>query len=352
MSGFKPTISGKGPKPTASPPKISQEKPSTHTPPTKFTTRPKQTGWTGWTTALLILGLLGINVGIFFSPDTLESITAQFWKTLALFDFRYWSKWTGVTFFLVLAGLLTRYFLTEQIEFGNHHDNFLRSLRQLRRIVTILIIGVLLLVCCTSPTFSGMGTVFVTSFLPVAVYWMFRPIVWVGILLALVISKIIVTLRSNGGTSDVEKPVRAVAEPSSAATWKIASSVRSGTKIMSTKEKGIFSSLQDSAAAAFLLENKARIGLGIAVLFGIFFLFYLGNIFFASEWIDEEGFPISKPWWMWVLPFLALAIGGVITKIVIVIRAEAASVTARSVSLSTPRKKTPPPQSKGFNVKR
>ena len=68
----------------------------------------------------------------------------------------------------------------------------------------------------------------------------------------------------------------------------------------------------------------------------------------TMEWIDAEGYPISKPWWVWVLPFALLALGAITWKVVLVIRENREDSAFRS-SRPTPQNK-PQQKPRGFNM--
>jgi len=99
---------------------------------------------------------------------------------------------------------------------------------------------------------------------------------------------------------------------------------------------------------SFLSENKTVI---LLCLGGITLFVILGWLFhrlLTMEWIDSEGYPISKPWWLWALPFLVLGLGGLGYKIVMIIRENMEDAASRPTPKPTSRPKAP--GQRGFNM--
>ncbi|MDR1384092.1 MAG: DUF3169 family protein [Planctomycetaceae bacterium] len=106
-----------------------------------------------------------------------------------------------------------------------------------------------------------------------------------------------------------------------------------------------------SSGFSFLGENKLLISLilGGGILLAV--LVYFGYKLMTMEWIDAEGYPIKKPFWLYLLPFLLLGGGVLVYKIIGIIRENAAERNSRaSKTFSSTRPQPRLQQPTGFNM--
>jgi TRAP-type C4-dicarboxylate transport system permease small subunit len=116
-----------------------------------------------------------------------------------------------------------------------------------------------------------------------------------------------------------------------------------------TERESFFDRLGISAGFSFLRENKLLISLilGGGILLAV--LIYFGYQLMTMEWIDSEGYPIAKPWWLYLIPFLLLGCGIFVYKIIGMIRENAAERSSRPAKFSSVRPQTQPQKPTGFN---
>jgi len=418
MPGFQPiTGGGQNPvprnvKPLNQPPQSEDERPWW-----KF----------GLTTWLLIFGLVVINVGIFVKPEMLDKIVTQLWRFLGFVDVRFWPWWYWPVFWIVVIGLVGRYLLSERIEFAEVQGEDADQLIQLRRLVTIIVVGLSAVMICVHSNLAGhirwligqfntiqypwwtptlaitliialLGIVWIIQrartendtepwslgttisvvaggivgimaiFVGIIAYtnglfasqslpfpWWGWPAFWVVVIAALLVYRTFMAFRGQTPTVQTTTPAQISATPIQQTS-------------VSTKPKGFNASLGNRSKAGFrtgqttertpLLE---RLGLSTLREMGVIvWLIPVGLVLLAvigyfcyrlmtMEWIDAEGYPVTKPWWIWVLPFALLGLVVVTWKMVLLIRENVESGTFRS-SKTQASSQTKPQKQKGFNV--
>jgi len=145
MPGFQP-VTGGGQKPAPRNVKPLNQPPSEDERPWwKF----------GLTTWLLVFGLMVINAGVFVKPGMLDKIGVQFWWFLGLVDVRFWPWWYWPIFWIIVIGLFGRYLLSERIEFADVQGHDTDQLEQLRRLVTIIAVGLAIVMICVHSNLAG-----------------------------------------------------------------------------------------------------------------------------------------------------------------------------------------------------
>ncbi|MCL2348258.1 MAG: hypothetical protein FWC50_08345 [Planctomycetaceae bacterium] len=109
----------------------------------------------GLTTWLLIFGLIVINAGIFVKPEMLDKVFAQLWRLLGFVDVRFWPWWYWPVFWIIVIGLVGRYLLAERIEFTEVQGEDADQLRKLRRLITIIAVGLSGVMICVHSNLAG-----------------------------------------------------------------------------------------------------------------------------------------------------------------------------------------------------
>jgi hypothetical protein len=421
MSNFQPITSG-GQKPAP-----RNTKPLNQTPQSED----ERPWWKfGLTTWLLIFGLIVINAGIFVKPEMLDKIVVPFWRVLGFVDVRFWPWWYWPVFWIVVIGLVGRYLLSERIEFAEVQGQDTDQIEQLRRIVTIIAVGLAIVMICVHSDLANHLRVLISQFYTIqypwwtpslvitliiallVIVWMIQraqdengaegwslrttigvivggvmgiavifcgmiaytngffsslslslslpwwgwPAFWVAVITGLLTYRIFTAIQGKGATVQTTTTIQATAVPIQQAASAPA------------KPKGFNASVGGRTQAGFragqpkertpLLERlglSALSELGMLVWLipvGLILLAVIGYICYhlmTMEWIDAEGYPISRPWWIWALPFVILALGALIWKVVLLIRENMEdgafqSSRSRSASQSKPQK------SRGFNV--
>jgi len=418
MSNFQP-ITGGGQKPAP-----RNTKPLNQTPQSED----ERPWWKfGLTTWLLIFGLVVINAGIFVKPEMLDSVVTLLWRVLGLVDVRYWPWWYWPVFWIIVIGLVARYLLAERIEFAEVEGLDTDQLEQLRRIVTIIAVGLSAVMICVHSNLVGHLRVLIGQFYTIqypwwtpslaivlvivllGVLWMVQraqeengaegwslrttigvvvggiagiaiiffgtiayangffsslsqslslpwwgwPAFWVAVIAGLLAYRIFAVVQGKGATAQTTATIQAtpVQQAASAPTRKgfnasVGGRAQTGFRAGQPRERtpllerlGL-SALSDMGMLVWLIP----VGLILLAVI-IYFCYHL----FTMEWIDAEGYPVARPWWIWALPFAILTLGALVWKAVLVIRENMEngafqSSRSRSASQSKPQK------SRGFNV--
>jgi len=429
MPGFQP-ITGGGQKPA--PRKV---KPS---PPPPASEEEEQRSWWkfGLTTWLLIFGLIVINAGLFVKPGMLDVLVTQLGRVLGLVDVRFWPWWYWPVFWIVVIGLVGRYLLAERIEFAEVEGLDTDQLEQLRRIVTIIAVGLAVVMFCVhsnladylriligqfysiqypwwAPSFAitlviillgivwmvqrvqeennasdgwslrttlsvvvgGIAGITVVFFGTIAYFngffsslsqslslpWWGWPVFFITVIAGLLIYRIFTVLQGKGAAAQT----KAMSVRTTATTQATVAPIQQAA---STKPKGFNAAVGNRPQTGFragtiqertpLLErlglSKLRemgmivwlVPVGLALLAVIGYFCYR---LMTMEWIDAEGYPISRPWWIWALPFAILALGALTWKVVLILREnmeDGAFRSSRTRSVSQSKSQKP----KGFNM--
>jgi len=394
----------------------------------------------GLTTWLLIFGLVVINAGIFVKPEMLDKVVALFWWLLGFVDVRFWPWWYWPVFWIIVIGLVGRYLLSERIEFTEVQGEDADQLRQLRRLVTIIAVGLSVVMICVHSNMAGHLRVLIRQFYTIQYPWWTPPlaitlivallgIVWMvqraqeendsegwslqttlGVIVGGIVGIVVlfsgIIAYTNGFFTSLSQtsllpwwgwPAFWVVVIAGLLAYRIftafhrkettaqtkGTTVRTAAAVQATqatttpiqqaapslaKPKGFNAAIGGRTQAGFrggptkertpLLERLGLSALGELgiivwlipiglVLLGVigYFCYHL----MTMEWIDTEGYPIKKPWWVWALPFIILTLGAVIWKVVLVIRENIESGAFRS-SKTRSESQSRPQKPKGFNV--
>jgi len=139
-----------------------------------------------------------------------------------------------------------------------------------------------------------------------------------------------------------------------------------GRTIQKEKDSSVSSDLPQSKSHRFVSAERTplfeRLGFSTLREMGmIIWLVPAGLIFFiityfcyrwmTMEWIDAEGYPISTPWWIWVLPFVFLGLGALTWRIVLLIHEGREDRSFRSPPIK-PQPSLRQQKPKGFNMQR
>jgi hypothetical protein len=380
----------------------------------------------GLTTWLLIFGLIVINAGIFVKPEMLDAIVIRFWWLLGFVDVRFWPWWYWPVFWTIVIGLVGRYLLAERIDFAEVQGQDTDQLKQLRRLVTIIAVGLAAVLVCVHSNLAGHlrgflgwfstiqypwwapslaiiliiallgfvrmvqraqeendsegwslrtmlgvilggiagitvifgGTIaytnglFTSQSLPSLPWWGW-PVFWVVVIAGLLTYRIFTAF--HGKEVSAQSPVKfqttaapiqqtapALVKPKgfNAATGRTQAGFRAGTPKDRTPllERLGLSSLRELGMIVWLVP----VGLVLLAIIG-YFCYRL----MTMEWIDAEGYPVSKPLWIWALPFVILTLGAITWKVVLVIRENMEDGAFRSSRTVAPGK---PQKPKGFNT--
>ena len=377
----------------------------------------------GLTTWLLIFGLVVINAGLFVKPEMLDSVVAQFWRILGFVDVRFWPWWYWPVFWMIVIGLVGRYLLAERIEFAEAQGQDADQLSQLRRLVTIIAVGLSVVMICVHSNLAGYLRVLIGKFYTLqypwwtpslaitlvivllGIVWMVQraqeendfegwslrttlavilggitgiavmiggavayangffsslsfslpwwnwPVFWVAVIAGLLAYRIFTAFhgQETSAPSSVKfqttvVPAQQAPTPTKPKGFNSSTRPQTGFRTGSMKERtplferlGL-SSLREMGMIVWLIP----IGLVLLAVIG-YFCYHL----MTMEWIDAEGYPISRPWWVWALPFAILVLGALTWKVVLVIRENTDSPPFRP-SHPTPQSK--PQKPRGFNV--
>ena len=306
----------------------------------------------GLTTWLLIIGLAVINAGMFVKPELLESLGGRVWRLFSFFDIRFWPWWYWPIFWIVIIGIVIRYLLGERITVADYNKEPSDQLRQLRRLVTIVAVGltgVLVVVHTRLAVFlSGLlGNLFSSN----APWWAW-PTVWTFIIIGLLTLKIIMAARESRfvpATAQVapvkQKTFNAATAPARK-TFNAVTGVRQATN--GSDDSWIRAVARSAVQRATLVGPMVWWSVGGVIVFIL--VAWVGYWYTTTEWIDKEGYPISKPWWIWPLLCALIGCGGVAIKMIIAVREAGAEGAFRS---GKPKPKPVKPQKPiGFNVPR
>lgn len=343
MSSFKPATGG-GQKPT--PQKAKPTPPPEEKRPRRFFRLPQ--------TWLLIAGLIVIIAGYFFGSGLLGWFGTFSRRLAGIIDVRHWQWWYYCVFLLIFV-LAVKCVLTTW-NWKSHDTTERQTAIRFFRMSFVISFALLFMVFMHGLNISsGIASAFsdwarfgVFSWVAFSAFWI------VFLLLAFVFHLIIEWVRLAFLGEVVLEPL-----PQKSAKPQIVKSVVPQTKGFNTsvqRPSNSFSSFSPRKKTSFwerwdisfLSENKTVILLGLG---GIALLCLLGFFFYrfvTMQWIDSEGYPISKPWWLWALPFILLAIGGLVYKIVMIIR-ENAEDTA-SQPKNKPVSRPTVPKSRSFNM--
>ena len=188
MSGFRSAVGGNtGSGQAARPGGGSLQPPFSQNAPDVHDTRSSRWWEFGVTTWLLIVGLVVINVGMFVSPELLERLGGRIWRLLSFVDVRYWPWWYWPIFWIIVIGAVTRYLLTGRIEMMEAQREDSTQHYQLRRLITILTVGLTALLICVHANIFTAFRHFVGQLLSSDFPWWGMPLFWsllIGVLVA------------------------------------------------------------------------------------------------------------------------------------------------------------------------
>ena len=185
---------------------------------------------------------------------------------------------------------------------------------------------------------------------------------WIVVIVGLVIYKIVMVAQESGSHATAPRTQTATATPQAAPakqrTFNAATAPAPAKKTFNAsfgsraggpsavREGWSLSSLPGMAALA---EAGPIVWWIIGGVIGLLPISWFIYWYVTTEWIDKEGYPIPKPWWVWPLAFLLLGLGVLTFKIVQMVREGAADGAFRSTSrpVAKPQK---PQKPTGFNV--
>ena len=188
--------------------------------------------------------------------------------------------------------------------------------------------------------------------------------VWIALIVGLLIYKVVMVVQEESVSNSPNtvkamavapspapvqqktKTFNAVTAPAVKKTFNAATGPRSVPQ--TGREKWSFSNLPGVSALADLGPIVWWSVAGVAVFI---FLAWFGYWYTATEWIDKEGYPIAKPWWVWPLLFVLIGCGVVVAKVIIALREGAAEGAFRreKPKFTLPVK---PQKPTGFNIQR
>jgi len=378
-----------------------------------------------WVAISAFLGLWCIGFYVFYITEERmifgSVLLNNFWQTI---EIRHWSWWYWPAFWCIVIFTVVRLLLMQRLESENIQTESSNQLKQLRRLLAIVIVGLLVILLCVHSNLSGFLRVPAIRFSSFRFPWWSAPlaitlvIALLGVIwmvqryreeneveewslqkkLGLVIAGIMVIMAIFGGvlayTNNMISmqsfsfsmsfpwwgwPAFWVTVIAGLLTYKVVAVIRdrepsTQTAIpkqkqqtpASVKPKGFNTAVggrsQTGFRAGTMKECKPlleRFGLSSLREMGMtVWLIPVGGVLLAvigyfcyrlltMEWIDAEGYPISRPWWIWALPFAILALGALIWKVVLIIRENREDGAFRP-SRPTPQNK--PQKPRGFNM--
>jgi len=178
--------------------------------------------------------------------------------------------------------------------------------------------------------------------------WWGWPAFWVTVIAGLLTYKVVVVIRDQEPTTQAAIPKQKQQIPASVKPKGFNAAVgnrqQTGFRAGITRERTPF-------LERFGLSKLREIGMVVwLVPVGLVLLAVIGYFcyrLFTMEWIDAEGYPISRPWWVWALPFAILALGALIWKVVLIIRENREDGAFRP---SRPAPQNKPQKPRGFNM--
>ena len=361
MSGFRSAVGGYPPKSGqgAKPGGGSTQSPPKKTPPTEDTENVSKfrSRMFSPTVCLLAFVLVMVGIGIFIDP-----------KKLSLFDVRLWPVWYWPVLGVTVACIVLLFIFDRRIDIARRNDAPYEQLCQLRRLMLITISGLVgVLVVIHTRLAAALSGVVGSMFSSDAPWWVW-PAFWSTLIVGLFVAKVVMALREarlqnpqNAGVrkQPLDAPLQTAAVPTpakqktfNAVTAKIPAAGRSavGTRMNVQRDHGkwSFSDLPGISALADLGPIAWWCAAGV-VMFIVFAWF--GYWYTTAEWIDNEGYPISKPWWIW--PILFALIGCVVFAIRMMEAIhEGAAAGAFRRDKPTVRKPAKPQKPAGFNMQR
>ena len=238
----------------------------------------------GFTTWLLVFGLVVINAGIFVKPEMLDAIVALLWRVLGLVDVRYWPWWYWPVFWIIVIGLVGRYLLAERIEFAEVQGQDTDQLCQLRRLVTIIAVGLAIVMICVHSNLAGYLRGLIGQFYTIQYPW------WAP---SLAITLVIILL---------------------------------GIVWMVQRAQG-----ENNAEGWSLWTTLGVVVGGIAGIAVIFF----GVIAYTNGFFSSWSLSLSLPWWGWPAFWMAVIAGLLIYKIFTVFHGKEATAQTKAMSVRT-----------------
>jgi Flp pilus assembly protein TadB len=288
-------------------------------------------------------------------------------KAFLLTEIRYWSWWYWPVFGSIVICTIVRYFLVQYIsstrEYGENQD----CLNQLQRILTMIVLGLMFLLICVHSDIAA--TTFARKIHAIKHPWWRLSLVFSFLIVVLGSlwfvqkyrenskskTKMQTTPKSATRQSTISQSVPAP-QPQIAAPLKGFNMSMGGGKTRGgfqrqnqTERDSFFDRLGISAGFSFLRENKLLISLIVGGVILLAVLIYFGYKLLTMEWIDAEGYPIAKPWWLYLIPFLLLGCGILVYKIIGMIRENAAERSSRPDKNSPARTQQRSQKPTGFN---
>ena len=361
MSGFRsavgggPPRSGQGAKPGGG----SAQPPPKKSPPTEKTENVSKSNANLFspTNCLLVVGLAMIGGMIFADP-----------KILRLLDVRLWPHWYWPVLGVVVAGIVLLFIFSNRIAIAMRNDTPCEQLCQLRRLTLITVIGLVgVLVVIHTRLAAALSSVVGNMFSSNAPWWAW-PTFWGTAVVGLFVTKLVMASREarlqNPQNTGVREQPRNMPPQTAAAvapakqktfnavTSKIPAAGRSAAgarmNAKSDHEKWSLSDLPGMSALADLGPIVWWCAAGVIIFI---ILVWFGYWYTTTEWIDKEGYPISKPWWIWPILF---ALIGCVVFVIRMMEAihEGAAAGAFRRDKPTVRKPAKPQKPAGFNMQR